>query len=142
MKLIFALTPTVNKQNNRFWNKSCLTSALRWESLSMVCHVKQEREDLWAILFYWMLNVEIFLLPKVVREDHTLYYFQQDNAGPHKGNKVQKYLKNRFGDRFIDKKIRPPQVSRLIESMWLFSMRLSKIESLQSIAKKFGWIEG
>jgi hypothetical protein len=43
-----------------------------------------------------------------VREDHTLYYFQQDGASPHRGKKVQKYLKNKFGDRFIDKKTCPP----------------------------------
>jgi hypothetical protein len=44
-----------------------------------------------------------------VREDHTLYYFQQDGASPHRGKKVQKYLKNKFGDRFIDKKTWPPR---------------------------------
>jgi hypothetical protein len=38
-----------------------------------------------------------------------LYYFQQDGASPHRGKKVQKYLKKKFGDRFIDKKTWPPR---------------------------------
>ena len=49
-----------------------------------------------------------------MREDHTLYYFQHDGTSPHRGKKVQKYLKNKFGDRFIDKKTWPPQISRLL----------------------------
>ena len=53
--------------------------------------------------------LKFFFWSKEVRKDHTLYYFQQDNASSHRGNKVQKYLKNRFGDRFIYKKIWHPR---------------------------------
>ena len=44
-----------------------------------------------------------------MREDYTKYYFQQDGASSHRGNKVQKYLKGKFGDKFIDKKNWPPR---------------------------------
>ena len=46
---------------------------------------------------------------KVVREDYEKYYFQQDGASPHTANKVQKYLKSKFKDKFIDKNRWPPR---------------------------------
>ena len=53
--------------------------------------------------------LKFFFWPKVVREVYTKYYFQQDGASPHRGNKVQKYLKGKFGDKFIDKNSWPPR---------------------------------
>ena len=50
-----------------------------------------------------------FFWSKVVREDYKNYYFQQDGASPHTSKKAQKYLRSKFGDKFIDKKKWPPR---------------------------------
>jgi hypothetical protein len=36
----------------------------------------------------YLRMLKFFFWPKVVREDHTLYYFQQDGTSPQKGPKV------------------------------------------------------
>ena len=42
-------------------------------------------------------------------ENYQLYYFQQDGATPHTANIVQKWLKLKFGNFFIDKTKWPPR---------------------------------
>ena len=115
----FCLTPTVNKQNNRFWLKSKPTEGVEHplydEKVLVWCAMSSKR--IYGPYFFnstvteesYLRMLKFFFWPKVVREDHTLYYFQQDGASPHRGKKVQKYLKKKFGDRFIDKKTWPPR---------------------------------
>jgi len=50
-----------------------------------------------------------FFWPKVVRQNYKKFYFQQDGAKPHIANKVQNYLKSKFGDKFMEKIIWPPR---------------------------------
>ena len=42
-------------------------------------------------------------------ENHQKYYFQQDGAPPHRRKIVQTWLKQKFGDRFIDMATWPPR---------------------------------
>jgi hypothetical protein len=42
--------------------------------------------------------------PSVYRsKNYSISYFMQDGARPHTANKVQDWLKSKFGDRFLDK---------------------------------------
>ncbi len=41
------------------------------------------------------------------------YYFMQDGAPPHRKTEIQSWLKERFGDKFIDSKTWPPRSSDL-----------------------------
>ena len=65
---------------------------------------------------------------KVVREDYEKYYFQQDCASPHTANKVQKYLKSKFKDKFINKNRWPPKY--FISLYICEKSKRSKIENL------------
>jgi hypothetical protein len=54
--------------------------------------------------------IQNFFWPKHYRvKDSEKYYFQQDGATPHAANIVQKWLSDRFKDRFIDKSKWPPR---------------------------------
>jgi hypothetical protein len=48
-----------------------------------------------------------FLLIHLRTEDYKKYYFQQDGATPHTTNVVQSWLSEKFGKKFIDKKMWP-----------------------------------
>ena len=41
--------------------------------------------------------------------DNIRYYFQQDGAPLHRAKEVQDWLKDKFGDRFLDASIWPPR---------------------------------
>ena len=45
--------------------------------------------------------------------DKIRYYFQQDGAPPHRAKEVQDWVKDKFGDRFLDASIWPPRSSDL-----------------------------
>lgn len=115
----FYLTETVNKQNNRLWLKTRPTNGVERplydQKVLVWCAMSSER--IYGPYFFdstvteerYISMLKFFFWPKVVREDYTKYYFQQDGASPHRGNKVQKYLKGKFGDKFIDKNSWPPR---------------------------------
>ena len=51
-----------------------------------------------------------FFWPKQVRTAASeKYYFQQDGATPHTADAVQSWLKGKFSDKFLDKKMWPPR---------------------------------
>ena len=54
--------------------------------------------------------IENFFWPRVLQtKNYKNYYFQQDGATCHTANKVQEWLKSKFGSKFIDKKSWPPR---------------------------------
>ena len=54
--------------------------------------------------------IENFFWPRVLRtKKYKKYYFQQDGASSHTANKVQKYLKSKFHEKFMDKNKWPPR---------------------------------
>ena len=110
----FCLTEPVNKQNNRLWLSTRPTEGIEQplydQKVLVWCAMSSER--IYGPHFfegtvnqYNYLNMLIhFFWKRVVRENHKIYYFQQDGASSHNANRVQKYLKSKFKDRFIDKK--------------------------------------
>ena len=67
-----------------------------------------------------------FFWSKVVREDYKNYYFQQDGATPHTSKKAQKYLRSKFGDKFIDKKKWPPRSPDLNPCVFFYGVILNR----------------
>ena len=54
--------------------------------------------------------IKSFFLPKLLRTPNdNKYSFQQDGATPHTANMVQEWLTDKFGTKFIDKKMLPPR---------------------------------
>ena len=115
----FYLTKTANKQNSRLWletrPKSGIERPLYDQKVLVWCAMSSQR--IYGPYFfettvnqnnYHNMLVKFFW-PKVVREDYKNYYFQQDGATPHTSKKAQKYLRSKFGDKFIDNKKWPPR---------------------------------
>jgi hypothetical protein len=116
----FYLHLPVNKQNNREWAQCkpsegsetplqdqrvlvwCGISATRiygpyfFDSTVKSSNYKEMLEN-----FFWPWHARIV--------GQSRYYFQQDGAPPHVSHEVQNFLKDKFGDRFIDKTMWPPR---------------------------------
>ena len=115
----FYLIEPDNKQNNRLWLNTRPTEGIERplfdEKVLVWCAMSSERiygPHFFAstVNQYNYLNMlKKRFWTKVVREDYEKYYFQQDGSSPHTANKVQKYLKSKFNDKFIDKNRWPPR---------------------------------
>ena len=55
-----------------------------------------------------MLNI-YFWHRHVQRPNSAIYYFQQDGASPNTAHIFQKWLNEKFSNRFVDKKMWPPR---------------------------------
>ena len=52
---------------------------------------------------------KFFWFEYIKHKNYKSYYFQQDGAPPHKHKEVQSWLKEKFGNRFVDKDLWPPR---------------------------------
>jgi len=115
----FYLTQPDNKQNNRLWLKTRPTEGIERplydEKVLVWCAMSSQR--IYGPYFFestvdqdsFSRMLKSFFWPKVVRQNYKKFYFQQDGAKPHIANKVQNYLKSKFGDKFMDKNRWPPR---------------------------------
>jgi hypothetical protein len=113
----FELTPSVNRQNNRLWLKARSTEGIELYDKKVLVFCAMPCQRIYGPYFFELTVNENnyhkmlvqFFWPKVVREDFRKYYFQQDGASPHRGKKVQNYLRSKIKQKFIDKKKWPPR---------------------------------
>lgn len=119
-KAYFYLVPPINSQNDRMWLESKpsdkIERPLHDEKVLVWCAIScgqaygpyffQESVNQHNYLemlrdFFWKRHCQVSNFQK--------YYFAQDGATPHTANIVQKYLKSKFSNRFIDKEKWPPR---------------------------------
>lgn len=116
----FYLHPEVNSQNNRRWLPSKPTDKierpLHGEKVLVWCAIS--RDCIYGPYFfdgnvnqhnYLNMLKNFFWKGHVTARDFRKYYFLQDGAKPHTADKVQSYLKSKFGNRLIDKSKWPPR---------------------------------
>lgn len=116
----FYLTLPINKQNNRIWLHEKpfegIEMPLHDEKILVWCAISAEgiigpyffEESVNQHNYLEMLQT-FFWRRHVQRPNSSKYYFQQDGATPHTADKVQKWLSEKFSNRFIDKKKWPPR---------------------------------
>lgn len=116
----FYLTKSLNKQNNRFWlNEKTLDAVekpLQDKRLLVFCAISAEK-IYGPFYFSTTVNQHNYLemLEKefwrrhLDTKEYKKYYFQQDGAPAHRCNLVQKWLTDKFGDKFINKDLWPPR---------------------------------
>ncbi|KAL4467937.1 hypothetical protein ABPG72_022851 [Tetrahymena utriculariae] len=116
----FSLNQTNNKQNDRMWLPSKPNTFIEKVHFADKLHI-------WCAIsstkvygpYYFENNVnsdnylemlQNFFIPlhKKVK-NHRNYYFQQDGASSHTASKIQNYLKQQFGEKFIEKEFWPPR---------------------------------
>ncbi len=115
----FGLTEAVNKQNNRQWLESrpnqVIARPLHDQKVLVWCAISAKK--IYGPFFFenyvnqhnYLDMLKTFFWPKHLKTaEYKKYYFQQDGAGPHKATMVQSWLKSKFGNRFIHKKMWPP----------------------------------
>ena len=116
----FSLTLPLNKQNNRTWADSNpyngIELPLHDEKVLVWCAISAER--IFGPYFFsesvnqhnYLEMIQTFFWPKLLRtSNYQKYYFQQDGATPHTANSVQEWLKSKFSDKFLHKKMWPPR---------------------------------
>ncbi len=117
---IFLLKQKVNRQNTRLWLSSkpddLIELPLFDEQVMVWCGMSAHKVY-GPYFFETNVNQHNYLdmLKDFFWEKHrkvqgySQFYFQQDGARPHIANDVQSWLTERFGDRFINKKMWPPR---------------------------------
>jgi hypothetical protein len=116
----FYLTPPINKQSDRIWSATkpleSIQRPLQDERVLVWCGMSASKiygpyffEDTVNQHNYLYMLQQSFWKQHRRVENYQNYYFQQDGATPHKANRVQDYLKSKFGDFFIDKTKWPPR---------------------------------
>ena len=102
-----------NIQNDRIWAEfqpnELVQAPLNDEKLMVWCAFSSRK--VYGPYFFeenvnssnYLEMLKLFFWPKHYRIcDSKTYYFQQDGAPPHREKRVQKWLKDKFGDRFLD----------------------------------------
>ena len=117
----FYLTPALNKQNNRLWlterPTDTIEKPLHDQKVLIFCAISVRKKI--GLYFLKPENVnqhnylqmlKEWLWTKVLKTDwYNCYYFQQDGAKPHTAKKVQSWLLEKFGEKFMDKNKWPPR---------------------------------
>lgn len=116
----FTLTLPLNKQNNRIWADSSpeigIEMPLFDKKILVWCGISVNR--IFGPYYFekpvnqhnYLEMLQKFFWPKVLRTaSYEKYYFQQDGATPHTANDVQDWLKSKFLNKFVDKRMWPPR---------------------------------
>ena len=116
----FYLTLPLNKQNNRIWSpdqpNEGIEVPLHDEKILVWCAISANKT--FGVYYFdhavnqdnYLEMLQTFFWPKILRTtNYKKINFQQDGATPHTANDVQKWLKEKFGKRFIDKTKWPPR---------------------------------
>ena len=116
----FYLTLPNNKQNNRYWDVTAngygIEVPLHDKKVLVWCAISSTH--VFGPYFFtstvnrtnYLEMLRTYFIPKVDKtRDYGKSYFQQDGATPHTADVVQTYLTERFGTRFLHKKMWPPR---------------------------------
>lgn len=116
----FYLSLPINKQNNRLWSNDRpvegIEVGLHEKKVLVWCGISAKK--IYGPFFFsesvdqhnYKDMLENYFWPKHFRTaEYKKYHFQQDGATPHTANAVQTWLTEKFGDKFLHKKMWPPR---------------------------------
>ena len=116
----FYLTEPLNKQNNRIWAsekpEGGIERPLHDQKVLVFCAISAVKvygpyffsESVNQHNYLTMLK-DWFWTKHINTKEYKKYYFQQDGAAPHTANRVQNWLKEKMGKKFMDKSKWPPR---------------------------------
>ena len=110
----------MNKQNNRIWAsekpEGGIERPLHDQKVLVFCAISAVKvygpyffsESVNQHNYLTMLK-DWFWTKHINTKEYKKYYFQQDGAAPHTANRVQNWLKEKMGKKFMDKSKWPPR---------------------------------
>ena len=117
-EVYFYLTLPLNKQNNCIWADSQplvgIEMPLHEEKVLVWCAISAAK--IYGPYFfsesvnqynYLTMFKDFFWKKHLDTVEYKKYFFQQDGATPHTANSSQTWLTTKFGEKFVNKKMRP-----------------------------------